>query len=47
MRVIKTIKDGDIGVILREAERREMDLRVILYFRLGFSEAAIDNLFTF
>ena len=32
-RVIKTIKPADIGVLLREADKRDVDLRVLLYFR--------------
>lgn len=32
-RVIKTIKPADIGVLLREANKRAVDLRVLLYFR--------------
>ena len=32
-RVIKTIKPADIDILLREAEKRDVDLRIILYFR--------------
>ncbi|CBY10836.1 unnamed protein product [Oikopleura dioica] len=32
-RVIKTIKIGRIDILLKEAERRKVDLRVLLYFR--------------
>jgi len=32
-RVIKTIKPARIDVLLKEAERRNVDLRVIIYFR--------------
>ena len=32
-RVMKTIKPADIGVLLREADKRDVDLRVLLYFR--------------
>ena len=32
-RVIKTIKPADIGALLQEADKRDIDLRVLLYFR--------------
>ena len=36
-RVIKTIKPANIEILLKEAERRNIDLRVLLYFRQVFS----------
>ena len=33
-RVFKTIKPANIEILLKEAERRTVDLRVLLYFRL-------------
>ena len=32
-RVIKTIKPARIDILLKEAEKRNIDLRVLLYFR--------------
>ena len=34
-RVIKTIKPARIDILLKEAEKRKIDLRVLLYFRLA------------
>ena len=35
-RVIKTIKPANIEILLKEAEKRNVDLRVLLYFRQYF-----------
>ena len=32
-RVIKTIKPADVGILLRESEKRDVNLRILLYFR--------------
>ena len=32
-RVIKTIKPANIGILLQEVDRRNLDLRILLYFR--------------
>ena len=36
-RVVKTIKPARIDILLKEAERRNVDLRVLLYFRFANS----------
>ena len=37
-RVIKTIKPARIDILMKEAERRNVDLRVLLYFRFAKSK---------